>query len=72
MMKRLKQKARFYKGLLIEIIETLCTICLYLRESTYGRPNLYRNHFNSHFTVLKESSALLRSEMYDEQKGREK
>ena len=28
----MKKKIRFYKALLIEIIETLCTICLYLES----------------------------------------
>ena len=55
------KKIKFYKALLIEIIETLCTICLYLeRDGRYSR-NEEGWHMRSHFKVLKEFSEDLRT-----------
>ena len=36
----MKKKIRFYKALLIEIIETLCTICLYLVRNWRSKGHL--------------------------------
>lgn len=56
----MKKKIRFYKALLIEIIETLCTICLYLeRDGRYTR-NEESRHMIGHFTALKAFSEDLR------------
>lgn len=62
-MKKIKNKIRFYKALIIEVIETLCSICLYLERQRYNYPS--PNHFRSHFTVLKGFSEKLRGD-YDE------
>ena len=56
----MKKKIRFYKALLIEIIETLCTICLFLeREGRYSH-NEYSRYMRGHFTDLKAFSEDLR------------
>lgn len=56
----MKKKIRFYKALLIEIIETLCTICLYLEKDGRYTHNEQSRNMRSHFTVLKEFSEDLR------------
>ena len=58
-MKKIKRKIGFYKALLIEIIETLCSICLFLeRNARYS--HMDANHFRSHFKYLKQFSDELR------------
>lgn len=59
---RLKNKMYFYKGLLIEICETLATICLYLEYDARKNRNPMREHMESHFSKLKEYSQELRNE----------
>ena len=54
------KKIRFYKGLLIEIIETLCTICLYLDCEGRRDHNLYFPFMKGHFDQLKRYSEELR------------
>lgn len=69
-MKRIKTKFRFYKALLAEIVETLCSICLYLDWE--GRFNHFHNpraeYMHSHFEQLKQASAVLRHELSNEEK----
>ena len=57
---RMKKKIRFYKTLLVEIIETLCTICLYLEREGRNTHNEALRHMRGHFTVLKDFSEDLR------------
>lgn len=58
----MKKKIRFYKALVIEVIETLCSICLYLeRDGRYTHNEESRN-MRGHFNVLKEFSEDLRKE----------
>lgn len=59
------KKIRFYKSLLIEIVETLCTICLYLGIEGAHSHNRMTMHMSSHFKVLKRFS----EEMRGYQKG---
>ena len=55
------KKIRFYKALLIEIVETLCSICLYLEsDSRRGAHNPHGVHMRSHFDVLKSFSEVMR------------
>ena len=54
------RKLKFYKSILIEILETLCTICLYFEIDSKRNHNPYCEHFHSHFEVLKEFSDKLR------------
>lgn len=58
----MKKKLKFYKALLIEIIETLCTICSYLENASSGyRRNLEVSRcMRGHFVALKEFSEDLR------------
>ena len=56
----MKKKIRFYKALLIEIIETLCTICLYLERDGRYTHNEASSYMRSHFTALKDFSEDLR------------
>lgn len=56
------KKIRFYKSLLIEIIETLCTICLYLDIEGRHNHNRMAVYMRSHFECLKEFSEELRQE----------
>ena len=66
-MKKLKSKIAFYKAVLAEILETLCSICLYLESDRIGRYNPYSVHMRSHFNVLKGFSKQLREELYKEE-----
>lgn len=56
----MKKKLKFYKALLIEIIETLCTICLYLEQQGRRSGNEVSRHMRGHFVALKEFSEDLR------------
>lgn len=58
----MKKKIRFYKALLIEIIETLCTICLYLEHDGRYTHNEESRYMRGRFIALKEFSEDLRSE----------
>jgi len=57
------KKFRFYKGLLREIIETLCTICLYLESEAHYSRNRQGNNMRLHFETLKEYSNTLGKEL---------
>ena len=56
------RKIRFYKKLLIEIIETLCTLCLFMETESrkYGCNPMYRDHFRGHYSELNYYSEKLR------------
>lgn len=54
------KKIRFYKQLLIEIIETLCSICLYLDHEGRVSHNKYGEFMHDHFSALKSYSEILR------------
>ena len=56
------RKIRFYKKVLIEIIETLCTLCLfmYTESGKLHCRNEYTTHFRGHFDELKYYSEKLR------------
>lgn len=56
----MKKKIWFYKALLIEIIETLCTICLYLERDGRYTHNEESTHMRGHFIALKEFADGLR------------
>ena len=60
------KKLKFYKRLLVEMIETQATICRYLSECVQdpaGRR--YRRTFLSHYSVLKNYSEKMRNELND-------
>ena len=58
----MRKKIRFYKSLLIEIIETLCSICLYLERDSRQSHNEVGRYMRSHFEELKIYSYELRNE----------
>ena len=57
------KKIKFYKALLVEIIETLCTICLYFDCEGRRSHNPYAVHFRSHFDELKGFSERMRGDV---------
>lgn len=59
-MRRLQQKIIFYRGLIIEILETLCTICWYLERDGRMCHNQVGELCGSHFTELNRYSQELR------------
>ena len=59
-MRKIKQSIRYYKMLLVEIIETLCTICLYLESEGRHTHNQYGQYMRGHFNELKELSTEMR------------
>lgn len=69
-MKKIKRKIIFYKSLLFEILETLCSICLYLDfEGTLHHPrNPNAIYMRDHFEQLKQASLVLRKELSEERK----
>lgn len=64
----MRKRIKFYKGMIIEILETLCTICLFL--DAFGRRSHipYAEHFHSHFDELKMYSMQLREEQFNSNK----
>lgn len=62
-MKKLKKKVCLYKEMLVEILETLCSICLYLERAGIYTQNQYRECMRSHFTMLKKFSRCLMEEL---------
>ena len=53
-------KIKFYKSLLIEVVETLCSICLYLDRDGRCNHNDISRFMEGHFKVLKGFSEELR------------
>lgn len=62
-MKKLKKMALFYKKMLVEILETLCSICLYLETDGRYSHNPQWEHMRSHFNMLKVFSGDLRRDL---------
>ena len=65
MIKKAKAKVRFYKSLLFEVIETLCSICLYLESDGRFRHNPKSQYMRGHFDALKGYSEEIRNEIVD-------
>lgn len=63
MIKKVKEKVRFYKSLLFEVIETLCSICLYLETEGRFRHNPKSQYMRGHFDALKGYSEEIRNEI---------
>lgn len=59
--KKLKERRYLQRRAQIEILETLCTICMYLEREGYDRHNPLSKYMNDHFVALKELSRALRS-----------
>lgn len=69
-MKKIKRKIRFYKSLLVEILETLCSICLYLdfEGTLHHTRNPNAIYMRDHFEQLKQASLVLRKELSEDRK----
>lgn len=68
-MKKIRKKILFYKALLVEIVETLCTICLYLDfDGRMNRRNPKAEFMRGHFEQLRQASSVLRKELSEERK----
>ena len=63
----MRKKIRFYKLLLAEICETLCTIC-FDRAHIPGSQSRMRENYMSHFYQLKTFSEKLRGKEADNDK----
>ena len=68
-MKKIKRKVQFYKAMLVEILETLCSICLYLETDGRSRHNPQWEHMRSHFNMLKGFSGDLRRDLAERREG---
>lgn len=64
MFKRWREQRRLQRAIQIEIIETLCSICLYLTCDGRYSHNRYADYMQGHFSSLKEFSRILRDEEY--------
>ena len=60
MFKKIKQYFSLQRRIQIEILETLCSICLYLATDRSRLSNPYVQCFPSHFETLKSLSKELR------------
>ena len=56
----MKKRIKFYKSLIIEIVETLCSICLYLERDGKYTHNIMSQHMRNHFEALKKYSENMR------------
>jgi hypothetical protein len=64
MFKRWREQRRLQRAIQIEIIETLCSICLYLTSEGRYSHNRYADYMQGHFSALKTFSRKLRDEEY--------
>lgn len=62
MFKKIKNWLSLQKRVQIEILETLCTICLYLERNGHFVGNPYGGYMGGHFRVLKDLSKELRGQ----------
>lgn len=60
MFKKIKNWFSLQRRIQIEILETLCTICLYLERDGHCDRNPYREYMGGHFRALKDLSKELR------------
>lgn len=56
----MKKKIKFYRALIVELIETLCSICLYLESDSRYNRNSCGMYMKSHFNELQSFSRELR------------
>lgn len=60
MFKRIRRYFRLRRMIQQEVLETLCTICLYLERDGHFDRNSYARYMGGHFTRLKKLSESLR------------
>ena len=56
MFKKIKRYLQLRKAIQLEVLETLCTICLYLDYEGHYSRNRYAHYMQGHFSRLKELS----------------
>ena len=71
MFKRIKRYFRLQREIQHEILETLCTICLYLEREGHFDRNPYSRNMGSHFRRLKDLSTKLREGLEENGSKRE-
>lgn len=62
MFKRLRNYIKLQRLIQHEILETLCTICLYLEREGHFDRNPYARYMGTHFRELKKLSTKIREE----------
>ena len=62
MFKKIKDYFSLQRKIQIEILETLCTVCLWLEHDGHYYRNPYSQYMGGHFRVLKDFSAELRGQ----------
>ncbi len=63
MFKKIKKYFHLQRLIQIEVLETLCSICLYINsDRDRGRMNPYAQYMHSHFSALKSLSQELRGD----------
>ncbi len=63
MFKKFRNYIKLQRSIQQEILETLCTICLYLERDGHFDRNPYSKYMGSHCAQLKRLSTELREEM---------
>ena len=58
------KRIRFYKAVLAEILETLCSICKYLETDSRYTNNSNGRYMRGHFDMLKSFSEEIRKGLY--------
>ena len=66
MFKRIRRYFRLQKIIQHEVLETLCTICLYLEHDGHFDRNPYARCMGTHFKLLKVLSTRLREEVLED------
>lgn len=66
MIKKIKKWYKLQKMIQLELIETLCTICLYIESDNYHR-NPYSRFMGGHFKRLKHFSDIIREELKEDE-----
>ena len=64
MFKKIKNWFSLQRRIQIEILETLCTICLWLERDGHYDRNPYSKYMGGHFQYLKDLSKELRDRKY--------
>ena len=67
MIKKIKEKIKFWKQLIFEVLETLCLICLYLEYDGRRTRNPYAQFLESHERELRTFSRVLFSEVKEDE-----
>lgn len=62
MFKKIKDYISLQRRIQIEILETLCTICLWLERDGHYDRNPYSGYMGGHFRCLKDLSEKLRGQ----------